>query len=380
MRVLHIITTINRGGAENHLLDLIQGQRAEGKEVAVAYLRGEGYWADTYREAGVEVHNLGLRRYYGELAPLLKLRRIIRGSAFDLLHAHLPPAELYTRLALLGIGRKALPLLISKHNEEGFYRGPGERFMGRWVAQRAERVICISRAVERFMAGPRLGLDGRKLQTVYYGIDAQRFSSVRSVKSEALRKEWGIPPGAMAIGFAGRLVPQKDLATLIRGFALMASQMQNAWLVMVGIGPLEAELRRCAEELGAGARIVWAGFRDDIAAVMGAFDVFALTSLYEGFGLVLLEAMASGVPVVATKVSAIPEVVIDGKTGMLVKTGSPEELASAFCKLGDKRLRLQLGAAGRQRVLENFTLERMRDETDAIYQQCQTVDDTRIKG
>ena len=349
MNILHVITTINRGGAENHLLDLVKGQRADGKSVSVAYLRGGGYWAEAYRAMGVEVHDLSLK-YYGQLAPLSKLRRVIRGSEFDIVHAHLPPAELYTRLALMGTGR-SLPLVISKHNDEGFYRGPGERLMGRWVARRAAHVIAISQAVNRFMAGPGLGIDAQKLQSIYYGIDAERFANDSSVKRAELRKQWGIPGGALVVGFTGRLVPQKDLPTLIRGFALFSSQFSNARLVIVGIGQLETELKQCAEEAGVAERIVWAGFRDDIPAVMSAFDVFALTSHYEGFGLVLLEAMASRLPVIATRVSAIPEVVIEGETGLLVSPHAPEELASAFCKVCDQSFRRRLGDAGRQRVL-----------------------------
>ncbi|MEI6349708.1 MAG: glycosyltransferase [Verrucomicrobiota bacterium] len=368
MKILHVITTINRGGAENHLLELARGQRSSGLDVSVAYLRGGGYWADTYRELGVEVHDLGLR-YYGQLAPLSKLMRVIRGSDFDLIHAHLPPAELYTRLALLGTWRWSVPFVISKHNDEGFYRGPGERFMGRWVARRSARVICISQAVNRFMAGPGLGLAPEKLRLIYYGID-EHFAKSSCAKREGIRTEWGIPEGTLAIGFTGRLVPQKDLPTLIRGFALFASQIEHAKLVMVGIGELEAELKRLAEEIGIADRIVWAGFREDIPEVMSAFDVFALTSHYEGFGLVLLEAMISRLPVVATRVSAIPEIVVDGETGLLINPHTPEALASALCKLCDTSLRTLLGDAGRQRVLREFTIQRMVEQTIELYDQC----------
>ena len=139
MKVLHVITGIDRGGAENHLLDLVRHQRASGMEVVVAYLRGKGYWAATFRELGADVHDLGLK-FYGDLRPLAKLRRIIKGAEFDLIHAHLPPAELYSRLALLGLG---VPLIISKHNEERFYDGPAQKVVGRWVGKRARCVINL---------------------------------------------------------------------------------------------------------------------------------------------------------------------------------------------------------------------------------------------
>ena len=355
LHVLHVITAIGRGGAENHLLELVRHQRASGMAVSVAYLRGTGYWRPGLEKLGAEVHHLGLR-FYGDLKPLLGLRRLLKGTHFDLVHAHLPPAELYCRLALFGTGRSALPLLISKHNEERFCNAPGHRALGRWVARRADRVIAISDAVKRYMAGSGLGIPAGKIQTIFYGIDAAAFAACGTP-----------PPRELTIGFVGRLVPQKDIATLLRGFALLADGSVQARLVIVGEGPLMGELRQLADELGIASHVEWAGFREDIAAVMAGFDIFALTSLYEGLGLVLLEAMAAGVAVAATRVGAIPEVVVDGETGLLVEAGKPAELAAAFHKLSDGAVRARMGEAGRRRVTERFTLERMWKETDELY-------------
>ena len=369
LRVLHVITEIDRGGAENHLFDLVKHQRRSGMTVTIAYLCGKGYWKVPLEALGAEVHPLWLQ-FYGELKPLVRLRRLIRGTEFDLVHAHLPPAELYVRLALLGISRKALPFVITKHNQERFWAGPGKRILGRWVARRADRLITISEAVKAYMSGSGLGVDRRHLETIYYGIDAARFAESPRAAATSLRRRWGIADNELAIGFVGRLVPQKDIGTLIRGFALFAARFAHAKLVIVGSGPLDEELRRIAEELRISGRIVWAGFRDDIATVISAFDIFALTSIYEGLGLVLLEAMASGLPIVATRVGAIPEVVADGETGVLVAPGRPNELATAFHNLSDSSRQAQFGAAGRARVMREFTLEKMYRETDAVYDRC----------
>jgi len=362
MKILHVITGINRGGAENHLMELVRHQRASGMDVSVAYLLGSGYWTARLEELGAEVHSLGLR-FYGDLRPLVRLRRLLRTAKFDLVHAHLPPAELYARVALLGIDRCTLPLVITKHNEEPFCKAPGERTLGRWVARRADRVIAISEAVKRYMAGRALGIPAAKLQTIYYGIDAAPFASGGETPPLLRRSA----PDEIVIGFVGRLVPQKDIAMLLRGFALFAAPAVQARLVIVGLGPLAESLQQIAEDLGISHRVVWAGFREDIAAVMGSFDIFALTSVYEGLGLVLLEAMAAGVAVAATRVGAIPEVVVDGETGLLVEVGQPAELAAAFQKLSDRTLRARLGEAGRQRVLQHFTLKGMWQETDELY-------------
>ncbi len=361
------MTAIDRGGAENHLMELVRHQRALGMEVAVGYLRGNGGWAPAMRELGATVHDLRLR-FYGDMRPLRLLRRLLAEATFDLLHAHLPPAELYARLALLGTPAEALPLIISKHNDCPFHRIPGQRALGRWVARRAAAVIAISDAVQRFMTGPEFGLDAELVQTIYYGIDVQPFESVTGDSVAALRREWGAGTETLVIGFAGRFVEQKAIGTLIRAFALFLQRTScDAKLVLVGQGPLEPVLRQCADEAGIADRVVWPGFRDDVPRVMRAFDVFAITSVHEGFGLVLVEAMAARRPVVATRAGAIPEVVIDGVTGLLAE---PQQFAEALARMTDPTLRARMGTAGCARVRASFTLDTMLEQTDALYARC----------
>jgi glycosyltransferase involved in cell wall biosynthesis len=131
-----------------------------------------------------------------------------------------------------------------------------------------------------------------------------------------------------------------------------------------------AELNFLAQAIGLSDSIVWTGFREDIPAVMHAFDVFSLTSAYEGFGLVLLEAMAASRPVIATAVSAIPEIVQDGRTGVLCPANNAGEIAAAFLRLEDANVRAVFGSNGRLRVRENFTLDRVGDATMAVYREC----------
>jgi glycosyltransferase involved in cell wall biosynthesis len=370
MKVLHIMTAIDRGGAENHLMELVTHQCGAGFEVSVAYLKGQGYWAPRMRELGAAVHFLDLK-FYGDLKPVMRLRRLIAEGGFDLLHAHLPPAELYVRLALLGMNGRRLPMLISKHNDCAFHELPGERLLGRWVARRAWRVVAISQAVHDFMVGPTLGLPPAQVETIYYGSDPRPYEDVPASAAAALRRQWGAMDDTLVIGFMGRFVPQKDIPTLLRAYAQFARALPGrSKLVIVGQGPLEAELRRLAEELHIAGDVVWPGFREDVPAVMHAFDVFAITSVHEGFGLVLVEAMAAGKPVVATRAGAIPEVVVDGETGLLTDAGDCAALRLAFEKMLDPALRARCGAAGRTRARQRFTLDRMFAETDALYRRC----------
>jgi glycosyltransferase involved in cell wall biosynthesis len=187
-------------------------------------------------------------------------------------------------------------------------------------------------------------------------------------EAAAVREDWHIPPDAWVIGTVARLVPQKALHILIEGYARYRGRAtQPSRLVLVGRGPLEDELKSQAQELGIADEIVWAGFREDIPAVMRAFDLFALTSSYEGFGLVLLEAMSAAKPVLATKVSAIPEIVEDNETGLLCRPGDTSSIADALAKFESAGTRRKMGDAGLRRAQTSFTLARMNSEIESLY-------------
>lgn len=365
MKILHVITTINRGGAENHLLDLTTGQAAEGHTVAVCYLKGDGYWCQALVERGIRVELLDLGRY-GDPRPAFRLRSLLDEIGPDIVHAHMPPAELYARLALLG--RKRPALVISKHNDEPFYRGPGQFAMRSWVAARASTIIAISDAVKGYTQREITSYRGA-VRTVHYGIDVGPYESVRPADVAALRAGWGIPDDAWAIGTVARLVPQKSLHVLIAAYAAYLRRASKpSRLVIVGRGPLENELKQQASTLGIADSVIWAGFRSDIPVVMNAFDAFALTSKYEGFGLVLLEAMAARKPVLATGVSAIPEIVRDGETGLLCEPENVEEIARALKQLELQDQRTRLGDAGGARARAVFTIGRMLARTNETYE------------
>lgn len=359
-RILHVITSLIRGGAETHLADLVRGQIANGYDVSVAYMKGAPYWVPALHAAGANVTHLALGRY-GDPRPAERLRRFIEKERPELVHAHMPPAELYTRFALLGSA--PLPLVITKHNDEPFHTAPGGRALGRWVVKRAARVIGISEAVSRYTA-ERLAVDPAKLRTIHYGIDPTPYQSVRREEALALRRSFGVADDELLIGTVCRLVAQKDIPLLLDSFARLTSK---ARLMIVGTGVLEAELKAHAERIGVASRVIWTGFRADIPQLMNAFDVFALSSRYEGFGLVLLEAMAASRPVVATRVSAIPEVVVDGETGLLVPAGDAAQFAAALAKMESPATREALGAAALARARSEFTIDAMVRKTSAVY-------------
>lgn len=365
-RILHVITSLERGGAENHLVELMRGQLAAGHRVAVASLKGDGWWGAELRRDGIAVSDLGLRRWLDPLA-LFRLVRAVRAFRPDVVHGHLPPAEPYA-WAARRLGAPTAALVISKHNDDPFGIERGYGLITRRITSRAERMIAISDAVGRFVVP--LGVDPRRIRVVHYGLDGVRWAAPDRASVAALRSAWsGDAPDAVVVGCVARLVPQKAHDVLLTGFARAAGP---AWrLVLVGSGPLEGELRALAGRLGIAERVIWAGQRSDMAEVMNAFDLFALTSIYEGLGLVLLEAMAAGRPVVASAVSAIPEIVgADGAAGLLVPPRDPDAVAAALRRLADPATAAACSAAGRARVRSRFSVAAMVAATDDVYHQA----------
>jgi len=366
VHIFHVITTLKKGGAESHLVDLCRALAARGIKLTVAFLKGEPFWVPELRAMGVETVALEARRY-ADPAAVWRLRQAIKRAQPDIVHAHMPPAELYAVLALAGM--PGVPLVTSKHNDtEPFYRGPGADLLEQWCAARAGAIIGISGAVHRYFADAWPEHLRRKLVTVRYGLSPIEGGAAADAAARELRAEWGVSDGEVLFGIVGRLVRQKSIDTLLRAFArLREGADAPVKVAIVGEGELEGDLRALAGELGIADAVIWAGFRTDIPAVMRSFDVFVLSSIYEGFGLVLLEAMEASLPIVASGISAIPEIVVEGETGYLVPPQEPEALAGAMGKLLDRDARRRMGTAGHQRMLTEFVVDRMADETVAVY-------------
>jgi len=362
MRILHVITTLDVGGAEMHLLAQVRGQRARGHTVQVAYLKGQGTLAGDLRAAGAErVERVPL----GPLFPL-RLARLARGA--EIVHTHLLKADMAVAACAWTPSSRAR-LVSSKHNDEQVLRrGLVGRIHG-WLGKRAARTIVLSEHVGAFIA--EYGRVPREKQTrIYYGLDPQPFETARG-KGAAARAEFGFGPADVVFTCVARFAPQKAHHVLLEAFARARKSEPRLALLLVGDDPF-GDGRRRAEALAAklelGERCVFAGIRRDVPQILAASDVFVMCSLWEGLGLVFLEAMAAHLPVLASRVSAVPEVVEHETTGILVPPADVEALALAFVRLArEPALRTRLAAAGSERVRERFGLERMVEETLAVY-------------
>jgi glycosyltransferase involved in cell wall biosynthesis len=358
LRILHVITTLGVGGAEKHLLWLGRGLVERGHDVRVAWLKGRGELAGAFAEAGLATERLGgAAGEDGEVRPWAAWRalaRRVREWRPDLVHTHLLKADALGALAVRGV-----PLVSSKHNDErALLRLPVSIVHG-LLARRVARTIALSDHVARFTERHGRVPPGR-ITRVYYGVDPGALRA-RCTRDE-VRRALGVPPDAQVVVCVGRIAPQKDHATLLEAMA----RVPGAHLLVVGGDPFgdgEAQLAALVERSELASRVHLLGIRHDVPDLLGASDLFALASLWEGLGLVFLEAMAVGLPIVATRVSAVPEVVEDGVSGWLVPPGDVEALAAALrAALADPRARAERGRAGHARLLERFGLPRMIDE------------------
>ena len=362
MRILHVITTLDVGGAEQHLLAQVRGQRARGHEVAVAYLKGHGTLLPDFVAAGAApVARLPL----GPLFPL-RLARLARGA--DIVHPHLLKADMAVAACALSARARAR-LVSSKHNDEQVLRRALVSRIHGWLGNRPARTIVLSDHVGAFVA-EHGRVRREKLVRIYYGLDPRPFAEALEQGRDA-RADFGFSPEDVLFVCVARFAPQKAHAVLLEAFAHAREQEPRLALLLVGDDPYGAK-RKQAEALAArlalGPRCVFAGIRRDVPAILAACDGFVMCSLWEGLGLVFLEAMAARLPVVATRVSAVPEVVEDERTGLLVPPSDAEALSQALVRLArEPALRARLGACGAERVRDSFGLDRMVEETLAVY-------------
>ena len=348
MRILHVHRIGGIGGSERHVLTLLPALQERGTEVRFLGLDDASRAPDPfYERLTVPYERLAAPR---DVDPLLAARvaRAVRRASPDIVHTHLVHADLYGALA-------ARRLVSTKHNDDPFRAGVF-RFVERALARRARRVIAITEALARFQT-ERVGIPAAKVVTIPYGLDE-------------LPEAWGEnPPEDVSdetplLLAVSRLEPQKGIDVAIRALAAVRAKHPHAQLVVLGEGSERASLERLADELAVPVHLP--GRVPDVAAWLRRADVLVHPARWEGFGLAVLEAMLAGLPVVATRVSSLPELVADGETGILVPPDDPDAFGAAVSTALAESERL--GSAGRRRARELFSVARMTDATLGVYE------------
>jgi glycosyltransferase involved in cell wall biosynthesis len=348
--ILHCITTISRGGAETQLVTLAREQVCAGNHVSVVYLKDIPDLRTEFINAGVKVIDSIADR--SPIHQVLGLRKLIGENNYDVIHTHLPRAELFYRLTF-----SVNPFVFSRHNAEPFFPGvPARvsRFLSIFSTSGNSRGIAISEAVKDYCLSTREVQVKTPLDVVYYGFDPMKVS----VDENNLPRKY-------TFGTVARLTPQKDLPTLFRAFKKYTGISNESKLLIIGSGTDAKKLNELCSQLELNDKVTWISKSHDVHADLKQIDTFVLPSLYEGFGLVLLEAMSAECAILAANNSAIPEVLGKQHTG-LFETGSVESLVNLMIVAQSREFRSHLINYQNKR-LKMFSPKVMESKIASIY-------------
>jgi len=355
---LHVDTARTWRGGQNQVLVTVLGLRALGhRTVLVAHPTGE-----LRRRAaeGLDLIPLAPRAEM-DLAAAWRLSRVLKQLRPDIVHAHDPHAVAMASLAVSMSTLPVRPRLVASRRVDFHMR---QSALSRWKYRQVECFICASEAIRRIVVSD--GIPQRNTVTVHEGIDLER---VEAAPPAELHKDLWLPHEAPVVGNVAALVAHKGQRHLIDAAMRVLPRCPDARFVIAGEGELRASLEQQIHQHHLDKHVLLAGFRADILSVHKAFDLFVMSSITEGLGTSILDAMACGKPVVATNVGGIPEVVVDGGTGLLVPPRDPAAMADAIVKLlATRALREEMGAAGLERVRSHFSAEAMVQKTLRVYQ------------
>jgi glycosyltransferase involved in cell wall biosynthesis len=358
-QVLHIAKMTGIAGMENHLLSLLPALRTRGLDPRLIILTEPDKPMHTYAEkmiaGGVPTEQIPMRRDFDPALIGTLAKRMVGVNA---VHTHLIHADLHGLLAAKRAGVRRI--YSTGHNDDAFRRKLPIRLFQGWFWRQVSAGIAISEALRQFMLRAEFAPPDR-IRTVYYGYEPPQ---QRSDAATRLRVELNLPPETPVLASVCRLVEQKGLIYAVQAFKRVQQSIPKAHYVIVGDGHLRAELESAAQ----GANIHFLGWRADARDLMPAFDALVMPSLWEGFGLVALEAMAHEVPVIASYVSALPEIVVDEQTGYLVPPQNTDALAERMADMLQNPVRAgKMGEAARRRVETEFSISRMVDGTLRVY-------------
>jgi glycosyltransferase involved in cell wall biosynthesis len=356
---LHIDTARTWRGGQNQVLLTVNGLREIGHRAAlVAHPDGE-----LRRRAaeGLDLIPIAPKSEV-DLAAAWKLSRVIRRLGPDVIHAHDPHGIAMASLALslASSSLKIEPAFIASRRVD-FHLNKNS--FSRWKHRQVDCFVAASEAIRQMLIGD--GVPAAQTVTIHEGIDLDH---VRAAPAVNVHEAFWLPHGSPVVGNVAALVPHKGQRHLIEAAHLMVQQLPDARVVILGEGELREPLERQIRDYHLEKHVLLPGFRTDVLGCIKGFDVFAMSSVTEGLGTSLLDAMACSRPIVATTAGGIPEVVEDGVTGLLVAPRDHHAMAQSLVRLlGDRALGQRMGAAGFERLRERFTVEKMVAETAALY-------------
>ena len=344
-------------GAESLVHEMVLTMKSD-FDFALFLLDEVGPLGEDLADRGIPVHVLG-RKPGVDFALMQRLGCALREEGVDLVHAHQYTPWFYGTLGA-AIGWKRPRVLFTEHGRHyPDVAKPKRIAFNRILDPFTDGIVAVSGFVRNALRDNE-GLRERRIRVLYNGIDPSGFG--HDVDRAALRRDQGVGIDDPVVGIAARFAPVKDHAMLLDAFRIAREAIPAAKLVLAGDGPLRAELEARAHELDIAESVRFLGVRRDVPALLRTWDVFCLSSLSEGTSVTLLEAMASGLPAAVTAVGGNPEIVEEGKTGVLVPRGDAQSMGGALIRLlGDAGMRERMGRAGQERVRGSFTLDGMID-------------------
>ena len=357
LRILHIDPERQWGGGEEQVLGLARHLKNMGHAVGVAAHPGGPLWR-AVTAAGVEARPLVVRNTF-DLKAASALRQLATGA--DVVHFHTARAHALA----LWLGRKTARRVVTRRMD---YR-PGPRPYVRLLYNRCvDKVVAISRAIRDVLVTAGVGPD--RISVIRSGVEVARFVSAAKMRAEARRQEWGAGLTEPVVVVVGALVRRKGHEVLLEAARLLASRGFRVRYGFCGDGEYREGLQRHVEDLGLGEFVRFMGWRNDVARVLAGADVAVVPSLKEGLGVAALEAMAAALPVIASRIGGLAEVVWEGETGWLVPPGDPAMLAQALeHAIRDPALARRYGLAGQDRARTEFTMERMAAKNEELYRE-----------
>ena len=348
-RLLWLTKGLGRGGAERLIVDFASLIDRDRFDIEVAYVLAEkDALVPELTAAAVPVHCLNPASSK-DLSWVLNLRRLVSERRFELIHTHAPLPAAAARVVLTQPRPK---LVHTEHNLWTRYRR-ATYWANAITYSRNDHVLAVSKAVAASIDPRRARRRGlpMHIEVLHHGIRLVNAEGDDIQARLRARLQLQLPVDAPVVGTVGNLTAKKDHGCLLHAFQLLSLRWPSAWLVIVGAGVLEEQLRRQADSLGVSERTTFTGSRGDVAALLPAFDVFALTSRFEGLPIALLEAMAAGLPSVVTPIGGIAEVLTEGVEGWFAPVGDPTAFAGKLDQLfSDVAGRRAMGAAARLRA------------------------------
>jgi len=359
IRVAHVIWSLGLGGAEQVVIRLAAGLDRRRFEPLICCLDRPGPFAPQAEAAGVEVVSLDKRGPLDARAAW-RLARLLQSRGVDVVHTHLWGASFWGRLA--AVGARVSVIVTTEHNVDTWKKAH-HLTLDRALAPATTHLVAVSQQVREFYEARGVGRG--RWRVVYNGVDTS--AAPRRGRGAAFL-ELGLGKDDPVVGLVGRLVPAKAPEVFLRALALGAARVPGLRGLVVGDGPLRSELEAEARRLGLEGRIVFAGVRQDVPELLPGLDAVLFSSVREGLSMAMLEAMAAGVPVIATDVGGTPELIAHGVTGLLVPPGRPESLADALVALlEDAAGAAAIRQAARRCVEDRFSLDRMTAAYEALY-------------